>query len=293
MMKFCFYWFFLVTVKVVAGPYAPRQGVEGSTALLNTDESIVAWASEVIDYSAGLEVSAEWRDTSEALGQAEGLYDSIVCLGRGGVITLGFEHSIVDGDGDDFVVFENALSATFLELAFVEVSEDGVNFVRFSNDSVTANIVSSFGEVEPSNVTGLAGKYKRPYGVPFDLSDVGLPRVNFVRLVDVVGGCSRDTSGDLIYDPFPTFVSAGFDLDGVGVIHQALETIEIIDSGVISGQFVVKWSSEAGQTYVLKEWNVETQVWESVQSVTASGVMAEASVSIAQAKKRLLRVERS
>ncbi len=43
-----------------------------------------------------------------------------------------------------------------------------------------------------------------------------------VRLIDIVGdGSQTDTSGDLIYDPFPTIGSAGLDIDAVGVIHQA------------------------------------------------------------------------
>ena len=44
---------------------------------------------------------------------------------------------------------------------------------------------------------------------------------NQVRLVDIVGdGTYQDSSGDVIYDPFPTAESAGFDLDAIGVIHQ-------------------------------------------------------------------------
>ena len=43
-----------------------------------------------------------------------------------------------------------------------------------------------------------------------------------VRIVDVVGdGFSLDSSGGVIYDPYPTSGSAGFDLDAVGVSNGA------------------------------------------------------------------------
>ncbi|MEM9080489.1 MAG: PEP-CTERM sorting domain-containing protein [Verrucomicrobiota bacterium] len=290
-MKVIFLFFFF-TASAVAGPYAPEVGAVGTTAIAKDDAAFVAWATVVEDYSVGAEVDAVWQDTSEALGQAEGLFDSVVVLGRGGSITLGFERAIVDGAGADFAVFENAISDFFLELAFVEVSEDGVNYVRFANDSQTAGPVSSFGFVDPTDVTGLAGKYRLGYGVPFDLAEVGLASARFVRLVDVVGGTNTDTSGDVIYDPYPTMVSAGFDLDGVGVIHQAAPPIEILSAEVTGGQFVVEWASEVGEEYVVREWNEVTEEWDEVETVTATGFTGQVSLAVAGFAKRLVRVER-
>ena len=77
------------------------------------------------------------------------------------------------------------------------------------------------GSIDPTNIDGLAGKYRAGYGTPFDLSSVGLSRATHVRLIDVVGdSTAHDTTGDIIYDPHPTGGSAGFDLDAVGVIHE-------------------------------------------------------------------------
>jgi hypothetical protein len=110
-----------------------------------------------------------------------------------------------------------------LELAYVEVSSDGNSFFRFDNDSLTPDPVAAFGAVDPTNVDGFAGKHKRGYGTPFDLKDVGLNHATHVRLVDIVGdGTHLDTSGDVIYDPYPTIGSAGFDMDAIGVSNGAV-----------------------------------------------------------------------
>ena len=158
-------------------------------------------------------------------------------LGRSGQITLSFSTPIRNGFGSDFAVFENSFSDTFLELAYVEVSSDGSNFFRFENDSLTPSPVAAFGEVDPTNVHNLAGKYRRGQGTPFDLDDLrgispllNTAAVTHVRVVDVVGdGTALDTSGDVIYDPSPTLGSAGFDLDGVGVLNAFEYSSDVID----------------------------------------------------------------
>ena len=84
---------------------------------------------------------ASFGSAASALGPADA-YDfgtglpstsptTVVSLGDGGSITLTFAHPLSDGTGPDLAVFENAFNDTFLELAFVEVSSDGANFVRF------------------------------------------------------------------------------------------------------------------------------------------------------------------
>ena len=211
-----------------AGPYAPAAGEAGSTAVHKDDPDIAAWAAGVAEIVYGEEVEEQWRTPGKALGPAVGDSFDIVCLGRGGSITLTFAHPIWNRAGWDFVVFENGFSDTFLELAYVEVSSDGGNFVRFDNDSLTALPVPGFGALDPTDITGFAGKYRQGYGTPFDLHDlvtkdevlnglVDLNAITHVRLVDIVGdGTDTDTSGDVIYDPYPTVLSAGFDLDAVG-----------------------------------------------------------------------------
>jgi hypothetical protein len=52
--------------------------------------------------------------------------------------------------------------------------------------------------------------------------------VTHVRIVDVVGdGSARDSDGRVIWDPYPTILTAGFDLDAVGVIHEGAATVEL------------------------------------------------------------------
>jgi hypothetical protein len=215
-----------------AGPYAPKAGDPGSTAVHMNDAAFEAWATGYVDYNAGSDVWVQWKTPDKALGKAVGDAFDVVSLGSGGSITLTFGIVIGNGSGDDFAIFENSFDDDFLELAYVEVSSDGVNFARFPCDSLTPGPVSAFGTVDPTDVDGLAGKYRQGYGTPFDLEDltgeaevqsalVNLSQISHVRIVDIVGnGGSLDSSGDKIYDPYPTFQSAGFDLDALGIINQ-------------------------------------------------------------------------
>jgi hypothetical protein len=110
------------------------------------------------------------------------------------------------------------------------VSEDGVNFIRFPSESLTDTgfQTDNFGYIEPEKIYNLAGKHQAPYGTLFDLQEVGLNQINYVRLIDVVGSVTdsfgtRDSKGRLINDPFPSpFPSCGFDLDAVAVVNGTL-----------------------------------------------------------------------
>ena len=226
----------LETRHLLAGPYAPAAGEIGSTAISLDDSAIVAWATSVADYTPGTNVDPEFQVPERALGPAEGTSVDAVSLGRGGEITLGFDAPIRDGLGADFAVFENSFSDTFLELGFVEVSSDGVNFFRFQSNSLTPSAVDSFGSIDPTEVNNLAGKFRQGFGVPFDLEELDgvsslldVSAVTHIRLVDVVGdGSALDGDGDPIFDPFPTFGSAGLDVDAVGVIHQAERSVDVV-----------------------------------------------------------------
>ena len=220
-----------------AGPYAPAAGQAGSTALDKGDSAFVGWATGWFDYVVGTECVATWQTPAKALGAATGDNLDIVCLGNGGEITLAFGNPIVDGPGPDLAVFENGVEDTFLELAYVEVSSNGNDFFRFPNRSLTPDPVTRFGAVDPTNVSGLAGKYRQGFGTPFDLgtlSDVSplldVNNVGFVRIQDVVGdGTYRDTSGSAIYDPHPTILSGGFDLEAVGVLNAMPDVVDFDD----------------------------------------------------------------
>ena len=204
-----------------------------------TDSAIIGWAIGWQDYIVGSNVFPKFQTPEKALGQAVGDSDDIVSLGRGGSITMIFDPPIADGEGFDFAVFENSFNETFLELAWVEVSSDGVHFVRFDNWSGTRMPVDGFGSVDSANLYQLAGKYKQGFGTLFDLnrlryntgddpSVLDLDNIRYVRMVDIVGdGTCYDTAAfhdqqvaHVIYDPYPTEESAGFDLDAIGVLNQ-------------------------------------------------------------------------
>jgi hypothetical protein len=146
---------------------------------------------------------------------------AVCSLGYGGVATLEFVNNIiVNGEGDDFIVFENAFIvngsgcdfygdtryAVWNETAIIEVSRDGENWYRFPFDYNTENetcVPEVF--MDPSSFTGLAGNWptfasvnydgllldgidpadpSTAGGVAFDLDLVGLDWCRFVRIID-------------------------------------------------------------------------------------------------------------
>jgi len=199
---------------VLHAQFAPAAGKPGSTAIKADSSCFVGWA---VDCAV-----------------QRGLRQINLPVGDGGAAVLTFDPPIRDGAGYDFAVFENAFNDSFLELAHVEVSTDSVRWARLPSvsESPIFQQTGSFGATLPTRIHNLAGKYRLPYGTPFDLNDIAHlsyinpENVRYVRIVDVVGSIdstwgSRDSKGNLINDPFPTnFASSGFDLDAVGVIHQ-------------------------------------------------------------------------
>lgn len=218
--------------------FPPPAGQPGTTAIAADSSAFVAWATactvvrgpqDISDPELGL---ATVGDESSAIGPA--LTNGVVSLGDGGMATLTFAQPITNGPGWDFAVFENSFSDTYLELGFVEVSSNGVDFFRFPATSLTqATIqVDGFGASDATQINNLAGKYRGGFGTPFDLEElVGAPgldvnNVTHVRIIDVVG-CIQDAYatydhlGNKVNDPWSTpFASSGFDLDAVGVINQ-------------------------------------------------------------------------
>lgn len=145
----------------------------------------------------------------------------VVSLGTGGSIVVAFEkRPIIDAPGDDFLVFENAFrfgtggTRTYVELARVSVSDDGVNWVSFPcNVQTYAGCAGSqpvYANVDTNTID--ATHSARAGGDPFDLASVGLWRARFLRLDDLgtIPGSAEESSG-----------KAGFDLDSIAVIHGA------------------------------------------------------------------------
>ena len=218
------------------GPFSPQANQLGTSAIHADSSVFVAWANRIEVLRGKQDIAVPTSDTTtvgnwtHAIGKAQG---TVVSLGDSGVATVEFEGLIYNGVGPDFAIFENAFNHSFLELAFVEVSSNGIDFYRFPSHSLTdtAVAVGSFGSIDPTAIHNLAGKYTANYGTPFDLADLdSIPALNLmaishVRIVDVVGSVSgnhsqRDSRGRKVNDQYPTaFPSGGFDLDAVGVIY--------------------------------------------------------------------------
>ncbi len=223
----------------VIAQFAPAAGQPGSTALRADSSCFINWASKCHVQRGLKQINlpdsgyASVGSAQSAIGQAS--TNGVVSLGDGGIATLTFDPPISDGNGFDFAIFENTFLDSFLELAFVEVSTDSQSWARLPNESLTQTKTqtAAFGYTQPTKIHNLAGKYRHPYGTPFDLQDVAMMsniRINeirYVRIIDVVGSidtlyAQRDSKNRIINDPWPTpFASSGFDLDAVGVINQA------------------------------------------------------------------------
>lgn len=258
-----------------------------------------SWADGVANYepAAPEYIDPWWQDPNMALGPATA-NDLVVSLGDldqsqidnndpPGQITLSFSETIRDAKGYDFAVFENGffyphppsiyglgIGEMFAELAYVEVSSDGINFVRFPAVSLNPGPVGSFGYIETGNIYNLAGKHPNNWdwfmsplwiwctGTPFDLSEIAddpnvvsgvvdINNINYVRIVDIPGsGNFYDDANHPIYDAWPTWGSGGFDLDAIGVLEGQEYSADINLDGIVNTNdlllFTLAWLSEFG-----------------------------------------------
>lgn len=252
------------------------------------------WATGVLSYQPVPEyLDPWWQDPNQALGPATA-NDLVVSLGDldqeqidanepPGYIVLSFNEIIRDVNGYDFAVFENGffypcpqstsnmgIGRMFAELGYVEVSSDGVNFVRFPAVSLNPDLVGSFGSIETGNIYNLAGKHSNNMdwcntdwvwctGTPFDLSEIAddpnvvsgivdINNIGYVRIVDIPGSgdfkdkavkhidpntlANYDTNHP-IYDAWFTWGSGGFDLDAIGVLEGQEYSADINLDGVV------------------------------------------------------------
>ena len=149
-------------------------------------------------------------------GCCQGSLD-VTSLGEGGFVVLEFEDNvIVDGEGADFIVFENPFvpqgaddSAVFAELGSVSVSQDGVDWFEypctadeypFGDCAGWRAVLTNADENELSPFDPEAAG-----GDAYDLSDRGLDWVRYVRIED-----RADLDGT-------------FDLDAVAIVNAGCE----------------------------------------------------------------------
>lgn len=150
---------------------------------------------------------------------APGGSEDVVSVGCGGslVVDLGPEGA-VDGPGVDLIVFENPFSEEFPEPAHVWVSADGCAWETFVCDPTT--LVGCAGQTPVAALPGTAIDPRVPAeagGDGFDLADVGLPWIRFVRVLDDSALYWAQYDGDWC-DP-GMGGKGGFDLDAVSVVH--------------------------------------------------------------------------
>jgi len=309
-----------ISAFVYAGPYTDAGvngyvGEDGRHADPCAPDAVInpifrGWATSVVSYEPAPGLFAVWSDPNKALGPATGNNFDIVSLGDvnqgqieqgvpAGRITLSFSEPIRDCNGYDFVVFENGLVSNyntgggsvkgqmFAELGYVEVSSNGVDFVRFPSVSLTAGLVGMYGTIEISDVYNLAGKHPNGNGLctgtPFDLSEIagegdvvsGLVDVNnihYIRIVDVPGsGDFEDeavehvdpNSGSFldfyannhpIYDAWVTFNSGGVDLEAIGVLEEQNYSADINLDGVVDMFDFVLFGSAWGSCFGYVNW---------------------------------------
>lgn len=174
----------------------------------------------------------------------------LLSLGTGGYLIYEFStNEIIDEPGPDFTIFENPVQPTgfpdqsFVDSAIVSVSTDSLTWHQFPVDLVSTKPADlrlksnyiGFAGVQPtysSSTNGIS-----PFdpavsgGDQFDLADLGITGVRFVKIQDTGHANYKptyDKDGDLIsdygnlIDPDPSIVggtTAGFDLDAMAAIH--------------------------------------------------------------------------
>lgn len=226
--------FYTIGLKAQFGTPA---GTVGSTAIHADSNCFIDWASTAHIIKGFRDISTQDSgfvdvgSAESACGPAK--QNGVVSLGDSGVAVVQFFNAIIDGPGFDFAIFENAFNDTFLELAHVEISNDGKTYYKFPSTSLTQfkKQIGAFDGIYTEKIHNLAGKYRFPFGTPFDISELdsiypNLPEeFYFVRITDVIGSinpdwATKDHLGNIINDPWPTpFISSGFDLDAVGMIN--------------------------------------------------------------------------
>jgi hypothetical protein len=215
----------------------------GALAPLSIAQS--PYATHVVSFSqgsgGGVFVTDNVLDGPLGGGLGSGSID-VLTLGDGGSVTLGFDVVLRNGPGADLIVFENGFAfgtSVFAEVAFVEISTNGVDFARFPSSYVppsggstpmgtfygmcggmpiVANVstdpTSPFDPVrsggEALDLAELAG-HPLVIGGQLDLQDV-----NFVRLVDVA-------AGDVDSNGVPISGGTSADVDAVALLHHDAE----------------------------------------------------------------------
>jgi len=192
------------------------------------------WADEVVSFTPGNPWSQFGYDffpynvlgpptPSKAISEriSSNSEDEILSLGHGGEIVLKFTDNVVlNGDGVDFIVFENVFinmwtQQPWMEAGIVSVSQDGENFVQFPYDTTTheglAGVTPVKSTTDPTNPEASGAD-------AFDLDIVGLDWIRYVKITDM---------GDLWQEGA---YNGDFDLDAIVAVHSAKDAPTFVDA---------------------------------------------------------------
>lgn len=143
--------------------------------------------------------------------------ENICSLGLGGEIVVGWKnYELVDEEGYEFTIFENAFinpvtKKVFAEPAKVSVSEDGINFVTFPYNFTT---LEGCAGTKPTNGSANPFDPTESGGNSFDLSSIGISKIRYIKIQDISDSLLADRTHPF-YDP----IVSGFDLDCVVGLH--------------------------------------------------------------------------
>lgn len=139
----------------------------------------------------------------------------VLSLGIDGEIIVGVKDMVIyDGEGDDFIIYENAFKnqatkKVFAEPAKVSVSEDGINYIEFSRDDWTlegcAGKTPTNGGIDPFTQDSSGGD-------GFDIGKLGLEKISYIKITDISMVVTKDENHPYY---FIEAMVTGFDLDAV------------------------------------------------------------------------------
>jgi YVTN family beta-propeller protein len=170
-------------------------------AILEAISDTDPWADEVIAFSPGENWSGfganhfpynvlgpPTRDAAVSEYNPSYKASDILSLGYGGEIILRFDNNIVcDGEGADFLVFENCFISWFsprpvVEPAIVAVSQDGEHWMTFPFDTTT---LQGLAGVTPVRSTQYPTVPDSSGADGFDLADLPVDWIRYIRLTDI------------------------------------------------------------------------------------------------------------
>lgn len=200
---------------------AGSEGLSLDTELNLSNQSLFLTEDDEIDFTPGEGAGfGQDRFPDIILGEPQSDSLDVLSFGSGGILTIELiNKKIINGDGADFTIFENPF-LNFAERAQVSVSVDGEEFFDFDCEV----------DLQEENYPGCAGVNPVNYdadfslgenigGDGFDLEELGLDEIRFIRITDL-GTCQ---DGDITYPVCAFPGKQGFDLDGIYFNHLLLD----------------------------------------------------------------------